>query len=376
METARRPNIEDVAQRAGVSRAAVSKVIRDAYGVSDEMRAKVEAAISDLGYRPRVSARGMRGSTYTLGVALPSIANPFFTKLITGAAQELEGTRYQLIIAPAGLPYDGGPHAIEILADRQVDGILAVSPNAVPEWLEEVGRHTPLLMLGRHDDSSNYDTIVNDDVMGARIAVQHLYELGHRDIAHLTIPLKSDAHLRLIPHHVRAGGYEKAMAELGLADRTRLVASASNQEEGRLRALELLTGDRPPTAIFAGHDELGLGVLQAVSELGLTPGQVSVIGYDDTDIAAHPLVSLTSINQSGTYMGGLFVRLILERIAGRTEPAHEVIQPKVMARRTTAPLEPRPGAARTGLLSRGLLRWPGGSSASARQMSTGRATAE
>ena len=330
--------IEDVARAAGVSRAAVSKVIRDAYGVSDEMKAKVESTIEELGYRPRVSARAMRGATYTFGIEIPTIKNTFFTKIISGAASALEGTRYQLIIAPAGPHHDRGPQAIQALADRQVDGILAVSTAVDPAWLEDLSQHIPLVMLGRHDDSQNYDTLVNDDLEGARMAVRHLYDLGHRDIAHVTIDPLWENYLPTGPHAVRARSYQQTMAELGLADRTRIVYAP--QEGGsRDAAMAILTDSARPTAVFAGHDEIALGVLEAVAELGLTPSEVSVVGYDDTEIAAHPLVSLTSINQSGTRMGEMVVRLLLERIAGRTEPVHEVITPKLMARTTTAPLD-------------------------------------
>lgn len=338
VQAKRSVTIEDVAQHAGVSRAAVSKVIRDAYGVSDEMRTKVEAAISELGYRPRVSARAMRGATYTLGIEIPTIRNHFFTKIITGATGALVGTRYQLIIAPADPDHDGGPQAIQVLADRQVDGILAISPAVDPEWLESLARHTPLVMLGRHDDSQHYDTIVDDDIEGARLAVRHLYDLGHRRIVHLTIRPEAENHLQTAPHAVRSRGYELAMLELGLADRAEVVHVDPNEEASRAATRELLSRRDRPTAIFAGHDELALGVLQAVAERGFTPSEVSVIGYDDTDIAAHPLVSMSSINQSGTRMGEIIVRLLLERIAGRTEAVHEVITPKVMARNTTAPL--------------------------------------
>lgn len=334
--------IEDVARTAGVSRAAVSKVIRDAYGVSNDMRTRVQLAINQLGYRPRVSARAMRGATYTLGVEIPTIRNHFFTKIITGATGALVGTRYQLIIAPAGPDHDGGPQAIEVLADRQVDGILAISPAVAPEWLEDLAQRTPLVMLGRHDASRSYDTVVDDDIEGARLAVAHLYELGHRDIVHLTLEPATEANQATAPHAVRSRGYEQAMAELGLADFSRVVHVESSEEASREAALELLSTKRRPTAIFAGHDELALGVLQAVSELGLGPSEVSVVGYDDTDIAAHPLVSMTSINQSGTRMGEIVVRLLLERIAGRTEAVHEIVMPKVMARNTSAAPGPRP----------------------------------
>ncbi len=335
IQAKRSTTIEDVARRAGVSRAAVSKVLREAYGVSDAMRTKVQVAIAELDYRPRVSARAMRGATYTLGVEIPTIKNHFFTKIIAGATGALVGTRYQLIIAPAGPNHDGGPQAIQVLADRQVDGILAISPAVAPEWLEDLAQRTPLVMLGRHDDSLHYDTIVDDDIEGSRLAVRHLFDLGHRDIAHLTITPEAEHDISSAPHIVRTRGYERAMADLGLADRARVVYVEPNEEDSRTRALELLTGRNRPTAVFAGHDELALGVLQAVAELGLTTADVSVIGYDDTDIAAHPLVSMTSVNQSGTRMGEMVVRLLLERIAGRTEPVHEVITPKVVARSTT-----------------------------------------
>ncbi len=238
--------IEDVARTAGVSRAAVSKVIRDAYGVSDEMRARVQAAITELGYRPRASARAMRGSSYTIGIEIPTINNHFFPKIITGAAGALAGTSYQLIIAPAGPNHDGGPQAIEVLADRQVDGILAISPAVAPEWLEDLAQRTPLVMLGRHDDSVFYDTIVDDDIEGARLAVRHLYDLGHRDIVHLTINPEAEDHLTTAPHAVRSRGYELAMAELGLEDRARVVHVEPNEVGARETSLRAAPRGAPP----------------------------------------------------------------------------------------------------------------------------------
>ncbi|MBN9105500.1 MAG: LacI family DNA-binding transcriptional regulator [Propionibacteriaceae bacterium] len=337
IQAKRSATIEDVARHAGVSRAAVSKVIRDAYGVSDEMRLRVHASIAELGYRPRAAARAMRGSSYTLGFEIPSIRNHFFPKIITGALAALAGTRYQLIVAPAGLDPDGARQAVQVLIDRQVDGFMTISPTLAPEWFEEIGQRTPVVMLGRHDASINYDTIAGDDIAGARLAVGHLRDLGHRDIVHLTSTPEAEANIPSAPHIVRAAGYERAMTELGCGDRIRIVHVEPNEGASRDAALALLSGDERPSAIFAGHDELALGVLQATAELGLTPAEVSVIGYDDTDIAAYPAVSMTSINQFGTRMGQIVIELLLDRIAGRTEPVHEVIAPRLMVRHSTAP---------------------------------------
>ena len=339
VEARRASTIEDVAARAGVSRAAVSKVIRDAYGVSPAMRAKVQSAIDELGYRPRVSARGMRGSTYTLGFEIPSVSNHFFPKIITGATGALAGTRYQLIIAPAGPEHDEGPQAIEVLADRQVDGIVAISSRVPTEWLENLARGVPLVMIGRHHAAVHYDTLVGDDVSGATLAVQHLYDLGHRRIIHLTLDKAGPDTVPGTPHGQRVVGYRQAIARLGLDEE--IVWVGPTQEAARVGAFEVLALADGPVGIFAAHDELALGVLQAVWELRLTPGQASVVGYDDTDVAAHPYMSLTSINQSGTQMGAIAVRLLLERIAGRTDSVHEVLTPKVMSRNTTAAPQPR-----------------------------------
>jgi LacI family transcriptional regulator len=326
------PTIEDVARVAGVSRAAVSKVIRDAYGVSPAMRERVNSAIDSLGYRPRISARGMRGSTYTLGIEIPDFFNQFFPTVVAGATAALSGGPYQLVIAPADPAHADGYRAIQALADRQVDGVVAVSPMVDPEWLEKLATRVPLVMLGRHDTSRHYDTIVGDDAAGARMAVEHLLALGHRDIVHLTLADEITQCHPGTPHGIRLATYKTVMREAGLADRIRVVQAGPGQDAAYREARAMLDGPNRPTAVFASHDEPALGVLRAVAEAGLSPRDVSVVGYDDTDIASHPLMSLTSVNQAGTRMGERTVALLLERIAGRTEVRHEVLVPRLVAR--------------------------------------------
>mgnify|MGYP000851689808 CR=1 FL=1 len=333
--------IRDVARVAGVSRGAVSKVINDAYGVSPEMKAKVQAVIDELGYRPKVLARGMRGSTYTLGVSMRSMDNLFFPKVINGACQALDNSRYQLIVAPAGPSWDE-VDAVQVLADRQVDGIVAITATVPPERLEDLGSRIPLVVIGRHDDSANYDTIVGDDVAGARIAVQHLFDLGHRRIVHLTQPPGRPDTGPTTPHGMRVQGYLEAMAELGLADHAIVLRDCQTQRQTRDVVIDYLSREPGPVGFFAAHDELALGVLEARGELQLAPAQASVVGYDDVEIGAHPLMSLTSINQSGTRMGATAIQLLMERIEGRAEPKHEVMTPVLMERGSTASPVPPP----------------------------------
>ncbi|SDC95490.1 LacI family DNA-binding transcriptional regulator [Glycomyces harbinensis] len=342
--------IEDVAREAGVSRAAVSKVIRNAYGVSPAMRERVTAAIEKLGYRPNISARGLRGATFTLGIEIPELSNPFFPRLLTGATAALSDSPYQLIIAPADPAHSEGYRALQALVDRQVDGVIAVSPLVEPDWLEALAADVPVVMLGRHDRSSAYDTVVSDDEGGTRQVMRHLFELGHRDIAHLTCETERTASGSGVPQAIRLDTYRAAMQEAGFGDRISVVRSLNGEAECHRAAMRLLTGPDRPTAVFACHDEPALGVLHAIADAGLTTGDVAVVGYDDIEIAAHPNLSLTTVDQDGERMGALAVELLLERIAGRAEPRHEVIRPELIVRSSTRPPRPRGGATRLGAL--------------------------
>jgi LacI family transcriptional regulator len=331
--------IEDVAREAGVSRAAVSKVIRNAYGVSDRMRTQVEAAIERLGYRPRVAARAMRGASFTLGFEIPQVGNDFLTMIVDGATEALADTPYQLIIAPLGRDQKGDV-AINSLADRQVDGIVAISPRVDPAWLERIAERTPVVMIGRHDRSDRYDTITGDDRSGAEQVMSHLVGLGHRRIAHLTIhpsrpepPWAGQAGAE--PHVVRTAVYREHMQ--ALEREPSVIHTLFDGSEAHAATRALLDSPEPPTAIFAGNDTLAIGVLSAIAEAGLDEHDVSVVGYDDVPIARHPLVSLTSVDQSGVLMGRKAAHLLIERLEGRTEPVRSQIAAQLRERRSSAP---------------------------------------
>ncbi|MFF5160134.1 LacI family DNA-binding transcriptional regulator [Streptomyces sp. NPDC000348] len=321
--------IQDVARAAGVSRAAVSKVIRDASGVSPAMRAKVNAAIEELNYRPSVAARSLRGASYTLGLEVPHLGNRFLTQIVDGAMRALAGTRYQLVIAPA----DGreGYGAIEALADRQVDGIVVVSPRVDAAWLERLASSVPVVMLGRHDRSAHYDTVVGDDIAGTRQVMDHLLGLGHRRIVHLTEHAAISAPDAGSPHALRLRAFEEAVEAAGHGLCARVAGTGQTEASARATVGDLLA-ERPwPTAVFASHDQLALGALAALVEHGAARS-VSLVGYDNTDLAAHPAISLTSVDQRGAEMGQRAVAMLLERIDGRTEPQHHVVTPSLVVR--------------------------------------------
>lgn len=293
VEDDRPATIEDVARTAGVSLAAVSKVIRNAYGVSPAS-AKVKAAIEELSYRPRVPARAMRGSSYTLGIEIPDFSNQFLTRVLRGATEALAGSGYQLLIAPGEASSHQGYRALEALVDHQV--------------------------------SDKYDTVAGDDEKGAMDALNHLFDLGHNRILHLTRDGAAILPQMKGPHGVRLQTYLRVMEESGRSQFSRVVTAGEGKSCAREVMLEPLRTEDHPTAIFAGHDELAIGALHAIPEVGV---DISVVGYDNVPIAAHPAISLTSVDQQGERMGARAVELLLERIQGRTDAVDEIFTPSL-----------------------------------------------
>lgn len=340
-------SLRDVATAAGVSPAAVSKVIRNAYGVSPHMRERVQAAIDELGYRPRFAARAMRGSSFTIGLELPELANDFFTQIVGGAATQLVETPYHLIVAP-GLGYLSGEAVLDSLVDRQVDGIIALASKVPLERLEQVGSQVPLVLLGRHEASASFDTVTSDDAAGMRLVLEHLIALGHQRIAHVTLrpwiatasqTVRHDTYVTQMEH---AGlepllGYVRPAEDGARRGTDGGRDAAGDADIGRVVA-DLLARSPRPSAIVAGHDMLALDALRVTRAAGFGPQEVSVVGYDGVAIADHPLVDLTTIDQSGPAMGATAIRLLMERIRGERHTAvHEQVEPLLRLGSTSAP---------------------------------------
>jgi LacI family transcriptional regulator len=343
--TGRRVTIVDVARHAGVSTTAVSKVLRNAYGASPQMQQRVRAAIHELGYRPSAAARGLRGQTYTIGVMLPDIRNPFFADILDGVTEQLAGTDYQVLMAPCCNNETGEARVTDALIDRSMDGVILIAPVSSRKHLQAVARTVPTVVVGRHGHSPDYDTVTDDDFTGAGLVVAHLAALGHRRIAHIEHLETDPIRLREMPNAVRADGYRHAMHAHGLGDEIDVASTTYTQQGGYEGANQLLARRHRPTAIFAGADIVAMGVLDALTEAGLsTPGDIAVAGYDNTTFAAFGPISLTTVDQAGNQMGANAARLLTDRIADRTRATTQVkLSPTLITRRTTAAPSARHG---------------------------------
>jgi len=336
-EQVKRATISDVARHAGVSKAAVSKVIRDAYGVSATMKTRVEASMDTLGYRPSALARGLRGSSFTLGVFVVDLQNTFMTVLIDGIREEAEARGYQVFIGQARSGLVDQRRMIEAMVDRKMDGLLLIAPFGTADDLETMARSTPTVVLGRHGPGVSYDTVASDDLAGSALIVDHLASLGHRRISHL-MHAWGEKNEPGMPQEVRARGYVEAMKRNGLEHEIDVIETRWNQEGGRNATALMLERKHRPTAVHAGTDMAALGVLSALWDAGIrVPEQFSVVGYDNIFAASFPAIGLTTVDQSGFEMGSLAARLLVERIQGRQDAVTTLVAPRLIIRKTTAP---------------------------------------
>jgi DNA-binding LacI/PurR family transcriptional regulator len=331
------PTMEDVARVAGVSRALVSLVMREAPNVSDQRRQAVLEAARELGYRPNILARNLASRrTMTLGVMINDLHNPFFAEAVDGIQARSEQAGYQLLLATERTGKSGRTDAIETFLRFRVDGLILTGPRLPTAEIRAAARSCPTVLLGRTLRSPEVDTVNSDERIGARLAVQHLADLGHRQIAHIDGGRGAGG-------PPRRAGYERAMRELGLEQSIRIVAGNFTEESGVEGAQELLTSGDAPTAIFAANDLTAVGALDRAEDLGFdVADDLSIIGYDNTAIAATHHMSLTTIDQPREAMGRIAVDLLLERLdKPRSAAVRHVVTPALVTRSSTG--RPRPG---------------------------------
>jgi DNA-binding LacI/PurR family transcriptional regulator len=326
------PTIIDVAARAGVSKSSVSRVLRGSPLVSEEARAAVLRAIDELGYRPNAAARTLVGrQSHAIGVLVSDLYNPFFPMVLDGIDAVAEEHGYTSLIVMGKRRSQTEEHALGQLLERQVDGIVAVTERLSPEALVKAARSTPLATLTRTPRIPRVDTVVSDNREGAKLVVDHLVGLGHTRIAVL-------ADVREHAGVERIEGYKAAMNGHRLAREVRVVNAPLTQRGGYDATRELLADADTLTAIFAGNDMCAFGVLDALAELGMqVPQDMSVVGYDNTPVAAFRTISLTTVEQFATKIGAEAMQSVLARLKRRDRPArHVMVPPRLIERATTA----------------------------------------
>ena len=319
-----------IAADLGVSITTVSKVLNNHADIGPATRAKVLARVDELGYRPNAVARSLvEGRTRLIGAIVADLHNPFFAEFLDGLQESLHGAGLRMLVGSGRWDPLFEAEAVEAFLEMRVDGLVLLS--VVPESLKEVAASVPVVVVGERD-VHGVDIVVDDDELGASLAVDHLVRLGHRRIAHIEGARSTTA-------RYRRAGYEKAMHRHGLSAEIVVECGDFTEDGGYRAARSMLRRDARPTAIFAPNDLVATGALSAADELGMTvPADLSIVGYDNTHLAAIRHISLTSVDQPRRDMGRVAAELLTARIGDPSRyPRQNLVVPHLVVRSTTGP---------------------------------------
>jgi DNA-binding LacI/PurR family transcriptional regulator len=334
----RSPTIYNVASRAGVSTATVSRALNGTAKIAPATRQAIDEAVRELGYRPNGVARSLRTkSTQTIALLLPDITNPFFPRLVRGVQLAARRRGYLMLLASAEGDAAGEQEYLELFRANAVDGALVVGVSIPADRIAEVvAEGFPIVSLDRDIDCPDVPLVQVDNRGGARAATEHLIGLGHRRIAHISGP-----HGLGISRE-RVAGYQEALAAAGLpADPALLVEGDYQEDGGAAAAVRLVDSGTEFTAVFAANDLTAIGAMGAFRTRGrLVPDDVSVVGFDDLRLASYVSPGLTTVSQPAADIGERAAGILIDIIRGRRRAGrvgHVVLPPVLVERESTAP---------------------------------------
>jgi LacI family transcriptional regulator len=332
----RTPRLKDVAEAAGVHVATASRALDDrrAGMVKPETVDRVRRAAADLGYRVNRMARGLKTNrSFTIGMLIPDITNPFFPPIVRGAEDCLAESGYTLVLANTDNDEAKERRHLAGMLERQVDGLLLAMARRRDPLVEELRNGpAPVVLVNRTIDRGGVSAVIPDDHAGMALAVEHLYQLGHRRIAHVAGPADTSTGAR------RAAGFVAAVRQLGLRGGRLAQAAAFAEAAGREAARHLLTAQSRPTAIVAANDLIALGSIEAGEEAGLRcPDDFSVVGFNDMPFVDRFKPALTTVRIPEYEIGRRAARLLLARIEQPEDsPETILIAPELIVRGSTA----------------------------------------
>ncbi|MEU6390539.1 LacI family DNA-binding transcriptional regulator [Streptomyces sp. NPDC046939] len=310
-----RVSLKDVAERAGVSIKTVSNVVNDYQHVTPAMRARVKAAIDELGYRPNLTARNLRkGRTGIIALAVPELGNPYFAEL-AGAVIDAAAEHDVTVL----LDHTRGEREQEVLVSqgfraRVIDGLILSPLELEAEDLRGRDDDVPLVLLGEREYDLPYDHIAIDNVAAARTAVRHLIGRGRTRIAYLGERTDSANQ----PAHLRLAGWRAELTEAGLPAPDAQVGPTGGWDrgDGAEAMARMLDAGVRPDAVFAYNDLVAIGAMRVLHERGLrVPWDVAVVGFDDIAEGRFGAVTLTTISPDKQSIARLAVQSLLNRLA-------------------------------------------------------------
>jgi len=334
------PTLDDVARRAGVSTATVSRCVNDPKVVRAPTRERVEAAIRDLGYTPNFAARVMAAKrTFTIGAIIPTMENAIFARGLQAFQEELHRRGYTLLVSSSAYRAEAEAEQIRTLVARGADGLLLIGHDRDPDLLDYLDRQrVPALVAWSHDDTARAPSIGFDNRAAMHALADRVIALGHRDIAMISG----------ISHHndrarMRIAGVRDAMAAGGLDPQSLRLAEVPYGIEDGAGAFRDLMARRPtPSAVLCGNDVLAAGALRGAAKLGLeVPEQVSITGFDDIELARLVTPGLSTVHVPHREMGRLAAQELVAMIEEQRPGVSQCLTTAVKHRASLGPVPVR-----------------------------------
>ncbi|OKP94688.1 LacI family DNA-binding transcriptional regulator [Paenibacillus sp. P32E] len=331
------PTIKDVAQKANVSIATVSRVLNNLTGYSDKTKQKVNQAIKELGYQPNAIARGLINKrTQTIGVMFPNVSSAFSSDLLHGIDEFAHDSNYSVVVCNTDNDGKRTMKYLQLLREKQVDGIIFSSEVLNKEYYEVLeSMKIPVVLVSSKTDFAKVPYVKVDDYQAVYDAIQYLISKGHRKIAMIS-GTKSDP----IAGTPRVQGYRKALEASGIAfDSSRLVYGDFSFESGGRAMESILRKAGEATAVFAASDEMAIGALSAALKHGLNvPEDISIMGYDDLKLAQMVTPPLTTVRQPLYEMGKIASEKLIRMIETGDIATNKIIAHSIVERQTVRTL--------------------------------------
>ncbi len=327
--------IRDVARRAGVGVATVSRVLNNSGLVSDPTRQRVMAAVAELNYVPNPTARRLSlGKTFTIAVIVPFFTRPSFVERLRGIDSVLADSLYDMIVMNVETIAKRNKYFAEVPRPDRADGVIIVTLTPTDQEVQSFkAAGVPVVLVDTHH--AELPSVMENSVLGGRLATQHLIDLGHRRIAYLSDVL-DDIFSKTAASLYRYRGYQRALGDAGIPLCQDYVKQGRHsREEARRCATELFALSARPTAVFAASDTQAIGVMEAARDAGLrVPEDVSVVGYDDLEIATY--LGLTTVRQSLFESGRCGAEMLMHAMEGQlAESVHIDMPVELVVRQST-----------------------------------------
>lgn len=329
-----------VAKAARVSVATVSALINGTATVSPELTARIEQVIRDIGYKRNAIARSLKmGTTRTIGLTVPHIANPFFTEVVSVIQQAFGRAGYAVMLCCTDEDLNNQDEQIRLLLDRMVDGLIVarVGDGTVLKQIVDAAT-VPVVLLDRICEGVDTDAVVLDNQTAVFDAISYLVSLGHRRIGYIS------GSFDISPMHGRKAGYRQALAAAGVPFEDELVRHGNFHEiDGYNATMQLLSLRERPTAIFSANNPMVIGTMKAIRDIGLScPEDVSVACFDDFPWSDVFRPQLTTVAQPVQAIGEQAANLLLDRLAGNRDapPRTLELKARLMVRDSCRPFVP------------------------------------